>query len=484
MASLGTSSVTQTSARLYVDGLNTTSQYTDIYITCNGRQSSNLARPQGSSSSYYFDVTGLSPGTYYTASYTLRTSAGSTGNGSGGFWTQSAPVIQVGSMGRIYMSTSSVTPGQISFNWDAVTNATSYVVRLHRGIGPYNLIRTDTITSTNYSYSGLDENTAYTIEAYGIRSGSPDGASNWAYTYTYSFDVGPLPSLTIEGDPTVKGRMNIWWNNATNATSYGVEIYRGATTQPAYLVDDKIITSGNSTFFTGLLENSGYTVKVFGKRQGYPNGDPLTKYASTADLTPPTITNISGDGNGRAYFSWSASDTGGVGLRDINRYYTTISNANGTTYGNGLYSNDTYRTFTTDGLGNDLVPNAWYYMRVVAYDNNNNNSTATAYVQYKLARPIEWQWHTAKTPGQPVRVTADEWNSFCTKINQFRLFKSLPTYSFTTAISGYNVTATQMNQARAAILGMTSAVPSAVSPGQNANASFLNGLSTALNSIY
>lgn len=435
-----------------------------------------------SNSSRSKTFSGLSPGTAYYVKLWARMQNGTNKIEYLQVYTQSPPAVIVGNMGYIYMNTSTTTPGQISFSWDAVSNATSYVVRLHRGIGPYNFIRSDTVYSTSYSYSGLDENTTYTVEIYGQRSGSSPGGSNWNYTTTYSFNVGPLPSITVEADTAIKGRMNVWWTSATNATSYGVEIYRGNTTDPAYLVESKTVT-GNSTFFTGLAESTGYTVKVYGKRANYPNGTALTDYKVTKDFTAPVLSNVTGDGNGRAYLSWSASDAG-VGLRDTNRYYTSISDANGTTHGNGGYSNNTFRTFTQDGAGNNLVHDAWYYMTVVAYDKDNNNTSQTVRVQYKTARPINWEWWTPKVKGQDINLTADEWNSFCTKINQFRLYKSLVNYDFTPAQKGQNIRAVQGNQARAAILGMiTSGVPASVSAGQNIEAAFFNGLRNSLNSI-
>ena len=184
------------------------------------------------------------------------------------------------------------------------------------------------------------------------------------------------------------------------------------------------------------------------------------------------------------YFSWSASDAHS-GMRSSSTYYVEISNANGATYGNGSYQTNTYKSFTSDANGLAFTHNAYYYLKVIAYDASANSISSNVRVQYKIARPTNWAWHTSKVAGQNVGITASEWNSFCTKINQFRQYKNLGNYSFTSATRGSVITASIVNQARTAINAMSppSAVPASVSVGSNMNASFFNGLSISLNSI-
>src|SRR5690606_13835050 len=162
--------------------------------------------------------------------------------------------------------------------------------------------------------------------------------------------------------------------------------------------------------------------------------------------------------------------------------YTTLFLSNGTVFGQGAYTTNRYRTFTTDAYGNDLVQDAYYTVRVTAYDVANNGTSSTVRLQYKVARPSNWTWHSSKTSGSVVNLTAAEWNSFVIRINQFRMYKSLSNYSFTTVSSGNPIRASQLNEARSAIASMTS-VPSSAVSGATATASFINALSNSLNAV-
>lgn len=98
-------------------------------------------------------------------------------------------------------------------------------------------------------------------------------------------------------------------------------------------------------------------------------------------------------------------------------------------------------------------------------------------------RPSNFSWTYPKVSGGNFNLTATEWNSFTARINAFRTYKSIGSYSFTSAISGNSFTATMFNQARTAISAMNSSVPSAVSSGGTVYASGLNSLVSALNAI-
>ena len=76
-------------------------------------------------------------------------------------------------------------------------------------------------------------------------------------------------------------------------------------------------------------------------------------------------------------------------------------------------------------------------------------------------RPDKFYWTTSIQTGASVRfdtasnsfrpVTAAEWNAFCSKINEFRRYKGLSEYSFTTVSTGMLFTAAIYNEAVAAI---------------------------------
>ncbi len=113
-------------------------------------------------------------------------------------------------------------------------------------------------------------------------------------------------------------------------------------------------------------------------------------------------------------------------------------------------------------------------------------------------RPSDWSWTSSVIQGGAVEtvlqpngvyyayyLTAEEWNSFTTRINEFRSYKGYSNYSFTQAVAGTEMTAAVVNQARTAISTMSppTALPAAISSGGSITAAFINGLKNSLNSI-
>lgn len=100
-------------------------------------------------------------------------------------------------------------------------------------------------------------------------------------------------------------------------------------------------------------------------------------------------------------------------------------------------------------------------------------------------RPSSWSWSTTPVRGNTMRLTASEWNNFCRRINEFRDYKSLGSYSFTTVYSGNKMMAWQANEARTAINAISGhgTLPSSAVSGATVTASFFTQLASALNSI-
>lgn len=100
-------------------------------------------------------------------------------------------------------------------------------------------------------------------------------------------------------------------------------------------------------------------------------------------------------------------------------------------------------------------------------------------------RPSNWSWSTTPVRGNTMRLTASDWNSFCRRINEFRDYKGLGAYSFTTVYSGRTMTASQANEARTAINAISGhgTLPSSAVSGSTVTASFFTQLASALNSI-
>lgn len=105
--------------------------------------------------------------------------------------------------------------------------------------------------------------------------------------------------------------------------------------------------------------------------------------------------------------------------------------------------------------------------------------------QIGLNRPDDWSWWSTVSSGSPIAITAREWNAFCTRINDFREYAELSSYSFTSVSKGTPISATIVNQARSAISGISGhgTLPSAAVSGGKITATFFNRLASALNSI-
>lgn len=101
-------------------------------------------------------------------------------------------------------------------------------------------------------------------------------------------------------------------------------------------------------------------------------------------------------------------------------------------------------------------------------------------------RPDDWSWWTRIQRDGDIDISADEWNAFCERINEFREYCGERQYSFTEVSSDDYISAAVVNQAVWAIQGMSPprSPPSQVTSGQSdVTAAFFNGLMYALNSI-
>lgn len=94
----------------------------------------------------------------------------------------------------------------------------------------------------------------------------------------------------------------------------------------------------------------------------------------------------------------------------------------------------------------------------VSYTSNWINITTPEHL-----RPADWEWQSNIAVGAVVPfsnnafrpLTATEWNAFTKRINEFREYRGVSSYSFTTVNSNTNFTASIYNEAVAAIKGIS-----------------------------
>ena len=165
--------------------------------------------------------------------------------------------------------------------------------------------------------------------------------------------------------------------------------------------------------------------------------------------------------------SWDARSGGGSGQ-------TTGTYRSGTATFNGLTPGTTYY-FSAELVysgSTERVPSSGYYSAM---------TTGTA----STPRPSNFSWTYTKSSGSSFNLYAFEWNNFFARINEFRTYKNLSTYSFTTAVSSYDFYAYMYNQAITAISAMSPSVslPPTRNSGNIIYAANINQLVSSLNSI-
>lgn len=188
------------------------------------------------------------------------------------------------------------------------------------------------------------------------------------------------------------------------------------------------------------------------------NGDPIVYavYASCGG-SKELVTTFTVAGTTSGTYSFNAGSYSFTGLKKGTSYTVTVYLYNYST-GSALGVNDSVN-FTTTGTAR---PSNWTWSGTIA--------SSYSMSQYN---------------GKPSPMTAAEWISFCTRINEFRAYKDLSAYSFTTPTAGSTVLASVVNQARTAISAISGSgtLPSAATSGGTITAYFFNQLAAALNAV-
>ncbi|MDO4562217.1 MAG: hypothetical protein Q4C12_00125 [Clostridia bacterium] len=129
-----------------------------------------------------------------------------------------------------------------------------------------------------------------------------------------------------------------------------------------------------------------------------------------------------------------------------------------------------------------------YNVRVFIVNSSGRVSETSDWIRVTIpekVRPSDFYWTYSKISGNSFNLTASEWNSFTSRINEFREYCGLSAYSFTTAYTGNDFTASIYRQARTAIQaidGYGTYIPY-VSSGDDITADMMNVLVSELNAI-
>jgi hypothetical protein len=264
---------------------------------------------------------------------------------------------------------------------------------------------------------------------------------------------GVINDLTFAANYYDYFEIELWNSNAT--TFYYAHNWIDSSTVNKYSYID----------FSGLASGTTYTIKGFVKSGGGSRTHVGTITVTTDSPTPPpqapgAVTNLSASpSTNGVYLSWSAA-SGAIS------YSAEI-------YLQGTSSNPVAASYSIDGTSTSLgglSPNTAYTAKV--YGSNVVGTGSADFENFTTlpivpTRPQNWSWVSLSSSipfsstylDNGVRkgniVDAIEWNNFCSRINEFRKYKGLGNYTFTTVGSKQALTQAIYNEAVNSISSMT-----------------------------
>lgn len=466
--SLKCDSRTTSSLRVSIQGLSypyNSTYYGDV-AWYKGTSASGTTYAQNQSLSQTFS--GYSPGTSYSVCAKIWWKDPD-GNGAAAGWVQIGGTyytFQTQCATPSFSSSSNVTASSITVTFNSVTGASQYEIVCSNGSSSVGSSRTAT-------FNNLSPNTQYGFKCRALAS-TGSAADSAFSSYSYVTTVGPpaTPNGEVSISRRIEGGFDLTWPSSSNATGYDLA-YK-------YSYDSSFTTvSVNGTSYTlsgracGVQHSfkvraknssgtSSYTAESIGTTA--PRSPTVSNPATTSDTIDIEIGNM--DGNWDYVLVWKNSNQS-----DSKKLYQTDWNSG-------------QRRVTFTGLSQGVSYNFkaqsvfnWNSTDLWSYSIREINVTTTS-------RPANFSWDSSKSAGSDFNLTASEWNRLTSRINDFRRYKGLSNYSFTTASTGATFTATIFNQARNAIADMrTMGLPGTKSAGNTITASDLNALRDTLNAI-
>ncbi len=316
----------------------------------------------------------------------------------------------------------------------------------------------------------LEPNTTYRFEGFARWNGTWYSVGSVTAKTTGS-TAPPPPPANLYLDSSTPYSLSISWSSVSTATEYDVYVdgsYEGFTYHP-----------NRTMTITGLSPNTRYQIRVSSYNGSGGEGDYIQRYFWTdiaPDTTNPTVSNVKATAtkiSGNIFnvtVTWSASDNVGIDYQWA--YRSPPNSASYTSIGSDLSGSSRSYTFTTDANGNNFLGGNTYYFRIRAIDYSGNmSSTAdgTVSLAIPLGRPANWEWEYTISQGgkfypqsgngkTAYLMRASHWNEFTARINLFRDYKGLSSYTFTTATTSTTPTGVRncINQAINAINPMLS----------------------------
>ena len=277
-----------------------------------------------------YTIGGLTAGTQYDVQVRAVTQAGE------GDWSDTTTGTSVA--GDAMTVTLTPRVGQLRVDWNAVAQATGYVVQWRTGGQQYLATGTERRhvitdgTTTTYTITSLTPGTRYWVQVTPTRSGQPDGAPSEANAVAQYLAPGQVQNVSVTAQP---GALSVAWDRVNDADGYKVQWKSGsedyAESRQAAL-DGRNITGHT---IRGLLPGVEYSVRVIATRNhaaadgppsaeatGTPNGVAPADIPHTWDLLPSDL------GAGKSFrLLFVTSATREATSSDISDYNTFVQNA-------------------------------------------------------------------------------------------------------------------------------------------------------------
>ncbi len=370
--------------------------------------------------------------------------------------------------------------------------------------------------SNPFTYSGTQD---IYIRAEGEEEYVEPPSDSWELSSSTIGSISALKSISISLSSYTLYRYRVSFANSGTAkfytegtsadtygflsTSTGWDSEDGAPTSPLKEDDD---TNGAPNFFISYNVTAGTNYYIWVR--GYSG---TTTGSTTLYIEPPGQSwTVSSGALGTISEETSASFS--LSTKQLKRYSVSFENSGEATFYTSS-SEDTYGYLSTSSsldstngepssyiasdddsssgnnfaISYNVTAGTIYYIWVRQYSGNSTGAI-DLYIEPPEAaavRPSNFSWTYTKTKGGSFNLTAAEWNALTARINAFREYKGLSSYSFTYAYKGNDFTAAMYNQAVNAIKGISGygSYLSTVSSGDTVTAAGLNLLRDELNAI-
>ena len=179
-----------------------------------------------------------------------------------------------------------------ALTWNTAANADGYTVQWQTGSEAWGDNEAG-VSTTQYTITGLQEGTTYTIRVISTRTGGADGTPSSEVSATTTMQ----PPAKVTGLATTSisdNLISLSWSMAIRATSYRVEWRTGAQ---SYDGSRQATTAGLSYTVSGLSPSTRYHFRVTAVRTGTADGatsDELSA-ATSAPLPVEQVTGLSAD---------------------------------------------------------------------------------------------------------------------------------------------------------------------------------------------